>query len=134
MNEQENTVPEGYTSPFASESDNYTFDDYWEDLEHFSTLMQRGNAPREFALPYFQAHYPPEDRAQRCLNLYWAIEAFVGREMQHAEPTVPGDLVFPPDRFRRAAWEFYSGQAQNAGITDDIAIVAVAKILARSDA
>ena len=132
--DDQNKAPEGYTYPFATESDNYTFDDYWEDLVHFSTLMQQGNSAREFGIPYFQAHYPPEERSRRCLNLYWAIEAFVGRVMQQAEPAFHGDLVSPPDRFRRAAWAFYSAQSHNAGITDDIAIVAVANILQESDA
>jgi hypothetical protein len=43
MQDQADTVPHGYIYPFATVSDNYTFDDYWEDCLHFSTLMRQGD-------------------------------------------------------------------------------------------
>ena len=61
MQDQADTVPHGYLYPFATVSDNYTFDDYWEDCLHFSTLVRQGDVPRKFAIPYFQVHYPPEE-------------------------------------------------------------------------
>lgn len=128
MNDQDHKAPEGYRFPFPTPEDAYAFDDYSEDSAHFAALAQTGAEPRQLANDYFRAHYPPADRAQRCLNLFWSVESFLSR---HNDDEIPDEQGCVPwwERGARAAWQYYSGCRYGDVITDDMAIVEVANIL-----
>jgi hypothetical protein len=114
-------APDGYTFPFPTAEDNYTFGDFQEDGDHFALLHEAGASLYELANKYFGAHYPPGERAQRCLNLYWKLQSFLAREFSL--------IGASDDRIEQAAWQFYSSQGQGLGITDDSAVEAISNIL-----
>jgi hypothetical protein len=128
MKNENQEAPEGYRFPFPTPEDAYGLDDYSEDSTHFATLAQTGASLRSLANNYFRAHYPPADRAQRCLNLFWAIESFLTR---HSDPDNREAHGCIPrwERGAQEAWKYYSGCRYGDVITDDMAIVEVTNIM-----
>lgn len=117
---------------FPTKEDNYTFADYTEDGVHFATLGRIGVELRKVANAYFSAHYPPEDRAQRCLNLFWMIEVFLSKNSGGQIPDKDG-LILRWERGTKAAWDYYSKLKYGDTVTDDIAIVEITNILLRAN-
>lgn len=133
MDNQEYKAPEGYRFPFPTSEDAYSYDDYLEDCNHFSILSQEGVELREIANRYFQAHYPPVDRAQRCLNLFWSIESFLSRLMRHFEIPDKNNCVRRWDRGTRASWEYYAKLDYGDDVKDNIVIEEIVKTLLNDD-
>jgi len=119
--------------PFPKEEDAYTFEDYSEDCTHFATLGRTGVELRSVANDYFRAHYPPADRAQRCLNLFWSIETFLSRRARESDVPIQGNSVQRFEEGTKAAWDYYSGLKYGDVVTDDIAIVETANILLKNE-
>ena len=134
MGDQEYKAPEEYRFPFPTAEDAYSYEDYREDCDHFGVLARTDAEPRKTALRYFRAHYPPADRAQRCLNLFWSIESFLTREIRRSGET-PDEhgCVHRFERGTRAAWAYYSKCRYGDVITDDMAIVEITNCLIRDE-
>jgi hypothetical protein len=128
MAEDPHAAPEGYRFPFPNQEDSYSYEDYREDCTHFATLGRTGAELRLLANRYFLVHYPPADRAQRCLNLFWSIETFLSRNKGSQTPDGHGQ-VLRWERGTQAAWKYYSGLRYGDVVTDDIAMAEIAKIL-----
>jgi hypothetical protein len=133
MSENDHVAPEGYRFPFPTREDAYSFEDFQEDCTHLDTLAGTGVELRQIVNLYFDAHYPPLDRAQRCLNLFWSIEAFLTREARRAHAPEIRDSWPRFERGTRAAWQYYSSCRYGDVITDDMAIVEVTNILLDED-
>jgi hypothetical protein len=112
----------GVTHMSESESGNYTFEEFLDDVRHFHTIQMDTAVSQasDIAVDYFRAHYTPFPESIRRMNLFFAARRFIDRHLAELSDYPTGSQGRGVDtQVLRQVFLHYSATSPGEALPDD---------------